>query len=66
MTCGKPVANKYLEYLDFLREEKEVVPNRVDGSVNITRQEFLEKKLGLKRYCCKKEITTSVNLMDKI
>ena len=65
MTCGKPIAQKYLAYLEYLRNEKEV-ENDKDGVVNVSRQEFLEKKLGLKRYCCKKEITTSVNLMDKI
>lgn len=64
MTCGKPVAQKYLDYLEYLRNEKEV--DNDEGVVDVSRQEFLEKKLGLKRYCCKKEITTSVNLMDKI
>lgn len=65
MTCGKPVAQKYRKYLEYLGNEKEVEPNS-NGTVNVSRQEFLEKVLGLRRYCCKKEIISSVNLMDKI
>ena len=56
MSCGKPVAQLYLKYLEYIKKEKEVS----------TRQKYLEKDLGLKRYCCKKEITTCVDLMDKI
>jgi len=62
MCCGKPVANLYLKYLEHIKREKE----QVGEIVNISRQEYLEKELGLKRYCCKKEITTCVDLMDKI
>jgi len=62
MSCGKPVANLYLKYLEHIKREKE----QVGEIVNISRQEYLEKELGLKRYCCKKEITTCVDLMDKI
>lgn len=65
MTCGKPVAQKYLDYLEYLRNEKETEPDS-NGVVDVSRQDFLEKKLGLRRYCCKKEIISSVNLMDKI
>lgn len=64
-SCGKPIAQKYLDYLKYLRSEKEVEPSS-EGVVNVSRQEFLEKELGLKRYCCKKDIVSSVNLMDKI
>ena len=62
MSCGKPVANLYLKYLENIRKEKE----ETTSVVNISRQNYLEKELGLKRYCCKKEITTCVDLMDKI
>lgn len=62
MSCGKPVAQLYLKYLDYIRKEKE----ETGAIVNISRQNYLETELGLKRYCCKKEITTCVDLMDKI
>jgi DNA-directed RNA polymerase subunit N (RpoN/RPB10) len=62
MSCGKPVANLYLKYLEHIRKEKE----ETTPTVNISRQKYLESELGLKRYCCKKEITTCIDLMDKI
>ena len=65
MCCGKPVAHLYLKYIEYIRSEKDESTDP-SGVVNVSRQEFLEKDLGLKRYCCKKEITTCVDIMDKI
>jgi len=62
MTCGKPLAQLQNQYLAHLRQEKEITDQDV---VQVSRQKFLEK-LGLKRYCCKSIMTTSVNMMDKI
>jgi DNA-directed RNA polymerase subunit N (RpoN/RPB10) len=64
-TCGKPIAHLYNKYIEYIRDEEEQDPQNA-ASVNISRQTFLEKTLGLKRYCCKIQITTSTNLMDKI
>ena len=50
-TCGKVTGNKWEPYKEYIKI--------------MTQAEALDK-LGLKRYCCRRMITTHVDLIDKI
>jgi len=51
-TCGKVVGNKWETY-------KTMVKNKID-------HDEIYRKLGLDRYCCKRMLSTHVDLIDKI
>lgn len=51
-TCGKVVGNKWETY-------KNLVDQKIDS-------EIIFEKLRLNRYCCKRMLSTHVDLVDKI
>jgi DNA-directed RNA polymerase subunit N len=51
-SCGKPVAGLYEEFRE-----------RVDAGENAKK---VLDDLGLKRYCCRKTLLTSVDITDEI
>lgn len=51
-TCGKVVGNKWETYKYMIQDN--------------VKPEEIYKKLGLVRYCCKRMLSTHVDLIDKI
>ena len=51
-TCGKVIGNKYERYQDLIEQE-------------VSKDEIF-RELGLTRYCCKRMLTTHVELIDLI
>jgi DNA-directed RNA polymerase I, II, and III subunit RPABC5 len=51
-TCGKVIGNKYERYLELTEQE-------------VSKDEIF-RELNLSRYCCKRMLTTHVELIDLI
>ena len=51
-TCGKVIGNKYERYLELTEKE-------------VSKDEIF-RELNLSRYCCKRMLTTHVELIDLI
>ena len=70
MNCGKILADKWLFYLDKVKELRgtsKSSPIYMDGkSVPDTAELKVLNALGLNRYCCRKHMLTHVDLIDKI
>jgi DNA-directed RNA polymerase subunit N (RpoN/RPB10) len=70
MNCGKPIADKWLQYkseLHRLKGDQAEVPHYIDGTtVPNTIEKQLLDKLRLYRICCRKHFLTQKDLMDKI
>lgn len=67
-TCGKPLADKYDYYVNEvnkLKESKEKKQNDVQHFDELKTGPILDK-LGLKRYCCRRHMLTTVDMMDTI
>lgn len=68
-TCGKPLADKY----DFYIEEVNKLKASGNTSKDANAPQFDElrtgpilDKLGLKRYCCRRHMLTTVDMMETI
>lgn len=72
MNCGNVLADKWLFYLEKVKQLREAsnAPDAVlymDGkSVPDTPENRVLNELGLRRYCCRKHMLTHVDLIDKI
>jgi DNA-directed RNA polymerase subunit N (RpoN/RPB10) len=60
-TCNKLIADKWEKYKKKLEENKDK-----EGKQKKEMEEILEKEFGLKRYCCKRMLTTHVELINDI
>jgi len=73
-TCGKLVADKWLEYDKRIKELKEEATESAreveDRALGLGAEELGIKKifddLGLNRYCCKRMLLSHVDLVEKI
>ena len=63
-TCNKLIADKWLKYIDLVEKSKK----KDDSEEEIEKKMMiiLEKELELKRYCCKRMLTTHVELINDI
>ncbi len=70
MNCGKPIADKWLQYKEQLKKlkgDQAEIPFYMDGTtVPNTPEKMLLDKLKLNRICCRKHFLTQKDLMDKI
>jgi DNA-directed RNA polymerase subunit N (RpoN/RPB10) len=70
MNCGNILADKWLFYLEKVKELRgsaEMKTIYMDGkSVPDTAENKVLTALGLRRYCCRKHMLTHVDLIDKI
>lgn len=67
-TCGKPLADKYDYYVE---EVNKLRAAQKDKDVNAPQFDELRTgpildKLGLKRYCCRRHMLTTVDMMETI
>lgn len=78
-TCGKPLADKYDYYVEQVNKMKQeqqghdaaAVAAAATSSKTIPHFDELRTgpildKLGLKRYCCRRHMLTTVDMMDTI
>jgi DNA-directed RNA polymerase subunit N (RpoN/RPB10) len=71
-TCGKPLADKYDYYVSEVNKMKEEKGKEQKGGVegikhfDEMRTGPILDKLGLKRYCCRRHMLTTVDMMDTI
>tara|TARA_B100000963_G_C22473614_1_gene601341 strand:+ start:489 stop:731 length:243 start_codon:yes stop_codon:yes gene_type:complete len=72
-TCGKVLGNLWDKYLEELQKayNDELNENELKRIVDLQKDEdSAEKKilddLGLKRYCCRRVMLSTVDLVDKI
>jgi DNA-directed RNA polymerase subunit N (RpoN/RPB10) len=70
MNCGKPIADKWLQYKEELRRlkgDKAEEPVYLDSTTvpNTVEKQLLDK-LKMYRICCRKHFLTQKDLMDKI
>jgi DNA-directed RNA polymerase subunit N (RpoN/RPB10) len=68
-TCGKPLADKYdyyLEQVQKLQNEKDKAPKGDTRHFDELRTGPILDSLGLKRYCCRRHLLTTVDMMDTI
>lgn len=68
-TCGKPLADKYDYYIEEVNKMKQDA--NAQKSQHIAHFDELRTgpildKLGLKRYCCRRHMLTTVDMMDTI
>lgn len=66
-TCGKPLADKY----DYYIEEVSKTAATSSGDKKTPHFDDVKTgpildKLGLKRYCCRRHMLTTVDMMDTI
>jgi DNA-directed RNA polymerase I, II, and III subunit RPABC5 len=72
MSCGKLLADKWVWYQEQLRAAKPGSPHPdrptvFDGhALPKTPEAALLDKLGLTRYCCRRDMLTSATLIEKI
>jgi DNA-directed RNA polymerase subunit N (RpoN/RPB10) len=68
--CGKLLADKWNYYQEKLREAKGNSYNKpvcFDGkTLPVTAEAEIFKQLQLTRYCCRKNLLTHVDLINKI
>jgi DNA-directed RNA polymerase subunit N (RpoN/RPB10) len=68
-TCGKVLANKYDYYVEEVDKLKQSQPSGSNTPIkhfeNIQTKEILDK-LELTRYCCRRHMIATVDLMDTI
>jgi DNA-directed RNA polymerase subunit N (RpoN/RPB10) len=66
-TCGKPLADKYDYYLE---EVAKLGESKKQGGgerhFDDMRTGPILDKLGLKRYCCRRHMLTTVDMMETI
>tara|TARA_Y100001970_G_C13705120_1_gene589127 strand:- start:38 stop:262 length:225 start_codon:yes stop_codon:yes gene_type:complete len=74
MTCGKILADKWLRYLQIVKNKKDKDDNNNDDNIldisvtNVKKTpegEALDE-LNLTRYCCRRHMLTHVDLIDII
>jgi DNA-directed RNA polymerase subunit N len=63
-TCGKIIEDKKELYDKLVLEQKN--DNKKYNKCNNKNQEEIFKKIGIKRYCCKKFFLTNVSIFDFI
>ena len=59
-TCGKPINNKYTEY----QERKNKILDTSNNKEEEKKKIF--DSLGIQRYCCRRMITSHVELIKEI
>lgn len=66
-TCGKPLADKYDYYVEEVNKMKQTKADS-NGAPHFDelRTGAILDKLGLKRYCCRRHMLTTVDMMDTI
>lgn len=69
-TCGKPLADKY-DY--YVAEVNKLMATNASANANEKTPHFddlktgpILDKLGLKRYCCRRHMLTTVDMTDTI
>jgi DNA-directed RNA polymerase subunit N (RpoN/RPB10) len=66
-TCGKPLADKYDYYVEEVNKLKATLVTRDNApQFDELRTGPILDKLGLKRYCCRRHMLTTVDMMDTI
>jgi DNA-directed RNA polymerase subunit N (RpoN/RPB10) len=69
-TCGKPLADKYDYYVEEVNKMKSATRNATGGVEHAQFDEIrtgpILDKLGLKRYCCRRHMLTTVDMMETI
>lgn len=66
-TCGKPLADKYdfyIEEVNKLKQQQQQTP--AAAQFDELRTGAILDKLGLKRYCCRRHMLTTVDMMETI
>lgn len=68
-TCGKPLADKYDYYVDevnkLINASKPATSEKIPHFDDLKTGPILDK-LGLKRYCCRRHMLTTVDMTDTI
>ena len=59
-TCGKPINNKYAEYKERTNKILDTSNNKEEDKKKIF------DSLGIQRYCCRRMITSHVELIKEI
>lgn len=70
-TCGKPLADKYDWYVNEVAKLKQAPAGAASATGTSAQFEELRTgpildKLGLKRYCCRRHMLTTVDMMETI
>ena len=68
-TCGKPLADKYDYYVrEVAKMQQQEQQDKKDTTAHFDsmRTGHILDKLGLKRYCCRRHMLTTVDMMDTI
>lgn len=65
-TCGKPLADKYDYYVQEVNKMAQVKGSDKLPHFDELRTGPILDKLGLKRYCCRRHMLTTVDMMDTI
>jgi DNA-directed RNA polymerase subunit N (RpoN/RPB10) len=67
-TCGKPLADKYdyyVEEVNKMKQTQQAAASQHAPFDDIRTGPILDK-LGLKRYCCRRHMLTTVDMMETI
>lgn len=68
-TCGKPLADKYDWYVNEvakLKQSPASATSAASAQFDELRTGPILDKLGLKRYCCRRHMLTTVDMMETI
>ena len=65
-TCGKPLADKYDYYIEEVNKLKVSADDKKTPHFDDLKTGPILDKLGLKRYCCRRHMLTTVDMMDTI
>lgn len=71
-TCGKVIGDLWEEYIEQIQKEYNNIPkNELKKIVDIKNNDkYIEKdvldKMGLHRYCCRRMMLSTVDLVEKI
>lgn len=63
-TCGHMLASKYKRYCENIKNIKESNIMNLQNNSDVYRKEM--EKLGVKRYCCKKQFLGQINILERL
>lgn len=65
MSCNQLLASKYLRYKQIVKKKSETISSN-NTSLKETHEESAFKKLGLKRYCCRRHFLGHVDIIQNL
>lgn len=63
-TCGQILASKYKTYCSNIEKIKESNIMDLTDNTDVYKKEM--EKIGIKRYCCKKQFLGQINILEKL